>query len=100
MHKKYHPPSKKDEVWRLEGIGKDGIYHKNLSSHGINNVGDFLKAYLESNDPTSLKKVSLKREKNQNPFRTSTFISKTQFIIGSFLNIWINCCIQFFVVAW
>lgn len=57
VHKKYHPPSKEDEVWRLEGIGKDGIYHKNLSSHGINNVGDFLKAYLESNDPTSLKKL-------------------------------------------
>ncbi|XP_022961392.1 calmodulin-binding protein 60 G-like [Cucurbita moschata] len=47
VNKKHHPPSREDEVWRLEGIGKDGAYHKNLSSHGIKNVGDFLLKYHE-----------------------------------------------------
>lgn len=59
MNKKHHPPSSEDEVWRLEGIGKDGTYHKSLSSHDIKNVGDFLKAYEKNG--TNLKKVSLHR---------------------------------------
>lgn len=45
VNQKRHPPSRDDELWRLEGIGKDGIYHKNLCSHGIKNVGDFIHAY-------------------------------------------------------
>ncbi|XP_038878569.1 calmodulin-binding protein 60 A-like [Benincasa hispida] len=56
VNKKHHPPSREDELWRLEGIGKDGAYHKNLCSHNIKTVGDFLKAYQEMG-PTSLKKL-------------------------------------------
>ncbi|KAE8653348.1 hypothetical protein Csa_007596, partial [Cucumis sativus] len=42
-YKKHHPPSRKDEVWRLEGIAKNGAYHQRLSSNGIENVDDLLK---------------------------------------------------------
>lgn len=56
MNQKHHPPRWEDEVWRLEGIAKDGIYHKNLSSKGIRTVGDFLKAYHQ-NDPDTLRMV-------------------------------------------
>ena len=62
VNKKHHPPSREDEVWRLEGIGKDGAYHKNLSSHGIKNVGDFLLKYHEIGSAL-LKKVA---QQNQN----------------------------------
>ncbi|XP_022961391.1 calmodulin-binding protein 60 G-like isoform X3 [Cucurbita moschata] len=56
VNKKHHPPSREDEVWRLEGIGKDGAYHKNLSLHGINTVDDFLRTYYTiGSDP--LKKL-------------------------------------------
>lgn len=54
--KKHHPPKGEDEVWRLEGIGKDGKYHKRLSSKGIKNVCVFIKAYKR--DPGSLRKVA------------------------------------------
>ncbi|KAG2321871.1 hypothetical protein Bca4012_057795 [Brassica carinata] len=43
LYKKHHPPMLEDEVWRLEKIGKDGPFHKKLSSENINNVQDFLK---------------------------------------------------------
>lgn len=81
VNKKHHPPSGDDEVWRLEGIGKDGAYHKNLSSCGIKTVGDFLKTYNEIGH-ASLKKVSL--DKN---FKILLITSTLQFknkIIGSF----------------
>ncbi|KAL4034540.1 hypothetical protein IC575_003190 [Cucumis melo] len=55
VNKKHHPPSSEDEVWRLEGIGKDGAYHKNLTYNDIKNVGDFLKAYEKNG--TNLKKL-------------------------------------------
>lgn len=45
-----------DEVWRLEKIGKDGAFHKKLTSMGINTVQDFLK--LSVVDPSKLRKVS------------------------------------------
>lgn len=62
MNKKHHPPSREDEVWRLEGIGKDGAYHKNLSYHGITTVGDFLEAYRDMGaDP--LRRVGLTKTK-------------------------------------
>lgn len=57
MYKKHHPPSLEDEVWRLEKIGKDGAFHKKLSSFGINTVQDFLK--LSIVDPSKLRKVQL-----------------------------------------
>ncbi|MCD7451768.1 hypothetical protein HAX54_013416 [Datura stramonium] len=43
LYKKHYPPALGDEVWRLEKIGKDGTFHKKLSSNGINTVQDFLK---------------------------------------------------------
>ncbi|KAM3246224.1 protein SAR DEFICIENT 1 [Capsicum annuum] len=43
LYKKHYPPALRDEVWRLEKIGKDGIFHKKLSLNGINTVQDFLK---------------------------------------------------------
>ncbi|KAF7819893.1 protein SAR DEFICIENT 1-like [Senna tora] len=43
LYKKHHPPMLEDEVWRLEKIGKDGAFHKKLSSHGVHTVQDFLK---------------------------------------------------------
>lgn len=43
LYKKHYPPALDDEVWRLEKIGKDGAFHRKLSSAGINTVQDFLK---------------------------------------------------------
>ncbi|KAG5007579.1 hypothetical protein JHK82_025502 [Glycine max] len=43
LYKKHHPPMLHDEVWRLEKIGKDGAFHRKLSSEGIKTVQDFLK---------------------------------------------------------
>ncbi|KAE8653349.1 calmodulin-binding protein 60 B isoform X2 [Cucumis sativus] len=54
LNKKHHPPKGEDEVWRLEGIGRNGEYHKRLTSHTILNVDDFLKAYQK--DSRSLRK--------------------------------------------
>ncbi|KAI0502659.1 hypothetical protein KFK09_017615 [Dendrobium nobile] len=42
VYKKHYPPLLFDEVWRLEKIGKDGAFHKRLSSENINTVKDFL----------------------------------------------------------
>ncbi|XP_068642317.1 calmodulin-binding protein 60 D-like isoform X1 [Aristolochia californica] len=42
LYKKHYPPSLLDEVWRLEKIGKDGAFHKRLSSENISTVKDFL----------------------------------------------------------
>ncbi|KAK8993999.1 hypothetical protein V6N11_008210 [Hibiscus sabdariffa] len=46
MYEKHHPPMLEDEVWRLEKIGKDGVFHKNLASFGVNTVQDFLKMLI------------------------------------------------------
>ncbi|KAL0558288.1 hypothetical protein IC582_002844 [Cucumis melo] len=54
LNKKHHPPRGEDEVWRLEGIGRNGEYHKRLTSHGILNVEAFVKAYQK--DSRSLRK--------------------------------------------
>ncbi|CAL9074319.1 unnamed protein product [Musa textilis] len=43
LYKKHYPPALKDEVWRLEKIGKDGSFHKRLNNNGIYTVEDFLK---------------------------------------------------------
>ncbi|KAE8653350.1 calmodulin-binding protein 60 C isoform X2 [Cucumis sativus] len=53
-NKKHHPPGGEDEVWRLEGIARNGEYHKRLTSHGIINVDAFVKAH--QNDSRSLRK--------------------------------------------
>lgn len=45
VNKKHHPPRGEDEVWRLEGIRRNGEYHKRLSSQGILTVDNFVTAY-------------------------------------------------------
>ena len=42
MYKKHYPPALKDDVWRLEKVGKDGAFHKKLNGSGIYTVEDFL----------------------------------------------------------
>ncbi|XP_062219350.1 calmodulin-binding protein 60 B-like isoform X2 [Phragmites australis] len=42
LYKKHYPPALKDDVWRLEKIGKDGAFHKKLNGSGIYTVEDFL----------------------------------------------------------
>ncbi|KAG9459572.1 hypothetical protein H6P81_004080 [Aristolochia fimbriata] len=42
-YRKHYPPSLDDDIWRLEKIGKDGVYHKKLSDGGIRTVQDFLR---------------------------------------------------------
>ncbi|KAJ0700274.1 putative CALMODULIN-BINDING PROTEIN60 [Helianthus annuus] len=44
-YKKHHPPSLGDEVWRLEKIAKDGVWHARLASHRIYTLKDFLQVY-------------------------------------------------------
>ncbi|KAL6973566.1 hypothetical protein U1Q18_027751 [Sarracenia purpurea var. burkii] len=55
LYRKHHPPMLDDEVWRLEKIGKDGVFHKKLVSVGINNVREFLK--MSTVEPDKLKKI-------------------------------------------
>ncbi|MQL90243.1 hypothetical protein Taro_022829 [Colocasia esculenta] len=43
LYKKHYPPALKDEVWRLEKIGKDGSFHKRLNKAGIYTVEAFLR---------------------------------------------------------
>ncbi|XP_047331970.1 protein SAR DEFICIENT 1-like [Impatiens glandulifera] len=45
LYKKNHPPMLRDELWRLEKIGKQGVFLRRLNSAGIKNVQDFLKLY-------------------------------------------------------
>nr|XP_043607441.1 protein SAR DEFICIENT 1-like [Erigeron canadensis] len=45
-YKKHHPPSLVDEIWRLEKIAKDGVFHERLASHRIYTVKDFLQMYF------------------------------------------------------
>ncbi|KAK3021008.1 hypothetical protein RJ639_046038 [Escallonia herrerae] len=55
VYKKHHPPMLKDEVWRLEKIGKDGAFHRKLASEGIKSVQDFLK--LSIVNPSNLRTI-------------------------------------------
>ncbi|CAI9754565.1 unnamed protein product [Fraxinus pennsylvanica] len=55
LYKKHHPPALEDEVWRLEKIGKEGAFHRKLSSKGINTVQDFLKLYFV--EPSKLREI-------------------------------------------
>lgn len=50
LYKKHHPPSFGDDVWRLEKIGKDGVFHKKLAESGINTVQDFLRNLVVDRD--------------------------------------------------
>ncbi|KAG8044200.1 hypothetical protein GUJ93_ZPchr0228g22253 [Zizania palustris] len=55
LYKKHYPPALKDEVWRLEKIGKDGSFHKRLNKSGISTVEDFLKLVIR--DPQKLRSI-------------------------------------------
>ncbi|XWS60930.1 hypothetical protein CRYUN_Cryun07bG0081000 [Craigia yunnanensis] len=55
LYKKHHPPMLEDEVWRLEKIGKDGAFHKKLTTEGVNTVQDFLKMSVV--DPGKLRRI-------------------------------------------
>ncbi|KAL2465151.1 Protein SAR DEFICIENT 1 [Abeliophyllum distichum] len=55
LYMKHHPPALEDDVWRLEKIGKNGAFHRKLSSHGINTVQDFLKLFTV--EPSKLRKI-------------------------------------------
>lgn len=55
LYKKHYPPALGDDVWRLEKIGKDGTFHKKLTSHGIKTVQDFLK--LANIDPHKIRRI-------------------------------------------
>jgi hypothetical protein len=57
VYKKHYPPALKDEVWRLEKIGKDGSFHKRLNKSGILTVEEFLRLVVR--DPQKLRTVSL-----------------------------------------
>ncbi|XP_042399498.1 calmodulin-binding protein 60 A-like isoform X2 [Zingiber officinale] len=55
LYKKHHPPSLEDDVWRLEKIGKDGVFHKRLAEYRIVTVQDFLKNFVM--DPDKLRQM-------------------------------------------
>ncbi|KAK9161676.1 hypothetical protein Syun_008017 [Stephania yunnanensis] len=52
-YKKHHPPSLNDEVWRLEKISKDGVFHNRLADGGIETVQDLLRLFAR--DPCLLR---------------------------------------------
>ncbi|KAK6915654.1 Calmodulin binding protein, C-terminal domain [Dillenia turbinata] len=54
-YKKHYPPALNDEIWRLEGIAKDGRSHSKLESSGIRTVQDFLQ--FCSIDSISLRRI-------------------------------------------
>ncbi|XP_010914125.1 calmodulin-binding protein 60 B [Elaeis guineensis] len=55
LYKKHYPPALKDDVWRLEKIGKDGAFHKKLNKNGIFTVEDFLRLVVR--DPQRLRNI-------------------------------------------
>lgn len=55
LYKKHYPPALRDEVWRLEKIGKDGSFHKRLNNHGIFTVEEFLRLVVR--DPQKLRNI-------------------------------------------
>lgn len=54
-YKKHSQPSLADEVWRLERIAKDGVFHERLASARIFTVEDFLRLYVTN--PSLLRNV-------------------------------------------
>ncbi|KAI9117363.1 hypothetical protein K1719_011529 [Acacia pycnantha] len=47
LYKKHYPPALNDDIWRLEKIGKDGLFQKKLNSAGIFTVEDFLRLVVK-----------------------------------------------------
>ncbi|KAF3341853.1 Protein SAR DEFICIENT 1 [Carex littledalei] len=60
LYEKHYPPMLTDDVWRLEGIAKNGTYHQSLKEKDINSVQDFLKSLNEN--PSVLKVEIMKMQ--------------------------------------
>ncbi|KAF7063986.1 hypothetical protein CFC21_070430 [Triticum aestivum] len=58
---KHGIPSLDDDVWRLQKISKDGVFHEALKGSGIFSVKDFLTSYYK--DEHTLRKVLKKATK-------------------------------------
>ncbi|VAI28491.1 unnamed protein product [Triticum turgidum subsp. durum] len=58
---KHDIPSLDDDVWRLQKISKDGVFHEALKGSGIFSVKDFLTSYYK--DEHTLRKVLKKATK-------------------------------------
>ncbi|KAL5223351.1 hypothetical protein ABZP36_028064 [Zizania latifolia] len=43
LYRKHYPPVLGDDVWRLEKIGKEGAFHRKLTTHHVRNVQEFLR---------------------------------------------------------
>ncbi|XP_020170190.1 calmodulin-binding protein 60 D isoform X2 [Aegilops tauschii subsp. strangulata] len=63
-NEKRHPPRLDDEVYRLEEISRDGIYHRRLKNVHIFTVEDFLKAL--NKDADVLREMVLEIKKRSN----------------------------------
>lgn len=50
VYKKHHPPALTDDIWRLEKIGKDGVFHRKLVENGISTVQDLLRFLVVNED--------------------------------------------------
>ncbi|KMZ63190.1 Calmodulin-binding protein, putative, expressed [Zostera marina] len=50
LYKKHHPPALTDDIWRLEKIGKDGVFHRKLVENGISTVQDLLRFLVVNED--------------------------------------------------
>ena len=46
LYRKQYPPALGDDVWRLEKIGKEGVFHRELRQHGVNTVQEFLRMLM------------------------------------------------------
>ncbi|XP_057844765.2 calmodulin-binding protein 60 F isoform X2 [Cryptomeria japonica] len=55
LYKKHYPPALLDDVWRLDRIGKEGAFHKKLSSESIKTVMDFLREL--NRNPQGLRQI-------------------------------------------
>ncbi|KAL5227558.1 hypothetical protein ABZP36_015823 [Zizania latifolia] len=54
LYRKHYPPVLGDDVWRLEKIGKEGAFHRKLSSHHVRNVQEFLRMLMVKPDDLRL----------------------------------------------
>lgn len=56
VYVKKYPPTLSDEIWRINKIGKKGVFHDRLKKENIESVEDFLKLLVM--EPERLKKVN------------------------------------------
>ncbi|WVZ50573.1 hypothetical protein U9M48_001815, partial [Paspalum notatum var. saurae] len=55
LYGKHYPPVLDDDVWRLEKIGKDGVFHRNLKRNNIGTVQEFVQMLMVK--PTELRAI-------------------------------------------